>query len=43
MHKVEHFEYDIIPTENREIVLFFRVGEEDCEMKIRKQDLERML
>jgi hypothetical protein len=35
--------YDITPTENNEIILVFKVGEEDCEMKIPKQDLERML
>ena len=43
MHKVDHYEYDITPTDNDEIILVFKVSGEDCEMKIPKGDLERML
>jgi hypothetical protein len=43
MKKVNDFMYDIKPTSKGEIILVFKVGEEDCEMKIPKQDLERML
>lgn len=43
MEKVNHYEYDFTPTENNEILLVFKVGEVDCEMKIPQKDLERML
>lgn len=43
MQKIERYEYDISPTEKKEIVLTFKVGNEDCEMAIPKKDLENML
>lgn len=43
MKKVEHYEYDFTPTENDEILLVFKFGDTNCEMKIPQKALERML
>lgn len=43
MKKIEHFEYDFNATDEQEVIVVFKVDKEDCEMKIPKKDLERML
>ncbi|MGM0836017.1 MAG: hypothetical protein ACQEV7_07660 [Bacillota bacterium] len=43
MKEVKDFMYDIKPTTRGEIVLVFKVEGQECEMKIPKKDLARML